>query len=145
MVFIAFLLGFFCGLSVLGLRAVFKNGFSLPLGEDEKYLLAAARAAEGHLVLRLDSGTSGTSLLLLKEFPNPRRLENTLQIETLLARKFLQPDVSGLPGQYTLTPLGWTRSQKLPAFPLQRLRPGASWFNSVSLKSGRLGRRKKPA
>ena len=142
MVFIAFLLGFVCGLSALGLRAVLKTGFHLPLGEDEKYLIAAARAAEGRLILTQGAGTSGTSLILLKEFPNPRRLENTLQVEKLLARKFIQPDGSGLPGHYTLTPAGSAQGRKLPDFPLKPLRPGASWFNSVSRRSGRLARRK---
>jgi len=140
MVFVAFLLGFACGLSLLGVRALLKRGIRLPLGEDEKYLLAAARAAKGRLILKLDSGNSRSSLLLLKEFPNPRRIENTLQIETLLSRKFIEPDSSGLPGRYVLTAAGWAQSKQLPEFPLQLSRQGA-WFNSISRSIGRIARK----
>lgn len=140
MVVIAFVLGLACGLSALGLAGLFRRGFRMPLGEDEKYLLAAARAAKGRLILKQDGG-SGSSLLLLKEFPNPRRIENTLQIETLLARKYLQPDASGIPGRYTLTTAGWALSQKLPEFPLQPVRSGATWFNSISRRPLRLPRK----
>jgi len=138
MVFVSFLLGLACGLAIVSLRSLFRNGFHLPLGEDEKYLLAAARAASGRLILKQDSGTSGTSILLLKEFPNPRRIENTLQIEKLLARKFIQADASGVPGRYTLTPAGMKCSRTLPDFPLQPVRPGSSWFNSISRRPVRL-------
>lgn len=140
MVLFAFILGFICGISILPLRTLLKNGFALSLSEDEKYLLSAARAANGRLILKQDQGTSGTPIILLKEFPNPRRIEAAGLIEKMVARKLIQLDISGVPGRYTLTSVGWARSQKLPDFPLQPIRPG-SWFDSISRKPPRIGRR----
>jgi hypothetical protein len=141
MVILAFALGLLCGLSVPWLRGAFRHGLRLPLGEDENYLLAAARAAKGRLILKLEAGSAPSSLLLLKEFPNPRRIENTLQIEKLLARNYIQPDPSGIAGRYVLTTRGWALSQKLPEFPLQPIRSGATWFNSISRRPVRLPRK----
>lgn len=140
MVLLAFILGFISGTSILGLRKLLKNGFVLSLSEDERYLLSAARAANGRLILKQDRGTSGTPIILLKEFPNPRRIEATGLIEKMMDRKLIQLDISGVAGRFTLTSLGWMKSEKLPEFPLQPIRPG-SWFDSVSRKPHRVVRR----
>jgi len=140
MILVAFLLGVACGLLLPRLRTLLKGGLRMPLGEDEKYLLRAARAAKGRLILKQASGSSGSSLLLLKEFPDTRRLENTMQIEKLLARKFIQADDSGKPGRFVLTSKGWAQSKDLPEFPLQPIRQGA-WFNSISRSLGRAARK----
>lgn len=128
---IPFFLGFLCGLlaSVIGWRL--KDHFQLTLKDDEKYLLTASRAAKGRLILRREQALTGETLLLLKEFPNPRRMEDQGQVERLLARKLLVPDPSGVPDRYLLTPKGRKRCEGLPAFPLQLVRQG-SWFNSIS-------------
>jgi len=140
MILVAFLVGVLCGLALRSLAPFLKGGFRLPLGEDEKYLLSAARAAKGRLILRQGRGSSSPSLLLLKEFPDTKRLENTMQIEKLLARKFIQPDDSGKSGRYVLTAKGWAQSKDLPEFPLQPIRQGA-WFNSISRSLGRIPRK----
>jgi len=137
---VVFLLGFSCGLVAMGLWQHFRQGFTPLLGDDEKYLLAAARAANGRLILKEDRGMSGTPILLLKEFPNPRRIEDKGLLEKLVGRRLIQVDGSGAAGRYLLTARGWTCSQKLPEFPLQPIRPG-SWFNSISRKPQRIVRR----
>lgn len=127
--FVSFTIGLLCGLSLGAVPWVLQRHGSLFLGEDEKYLLAAARAANGRLILRHDA--SGPSLLLLKEYPNPRRMEDQGQIQRLIDRKLLAEDPSGTPDRYVLTSAGRKASERLPEFPLQPVRQG-SWFNSLS-------------
>ncbi|MDP2877386.1 MAG: hypothetical protein Q8O00_14460 [Holophaga sp.] len=129
--FIPFTLGLICGLTLAAGLWLLRDRLLSPMGDDEGYLLAAARAANGRLLLRRDQASSGASLLLLKEFPNPRRIENRGQIKTLLDRKLLEPDPSGIPDRYVLTQAGQKRAERLPVFPLELVRQG-SWFNSVS-------------
>ncbi|MBK8791864.1 MAG: hypothetical protein IPN59_01705 [Holophaga sp.] len=137
---ISFTLGCLCGLAMGIGGCLLKGRLHNPLGEDEKYLLAAARAANGRLILRQEKASSGTPLLLLKEYPNPRRMEAHGQIDQLLKRKLLIPDPSGIPDRYQLTPAGRQRSEQLPEFPLQPVRQG-SWFNSISRPPQRFVRR----
>ncbi|HEX9080628.1 MAG TPA: hypothetical protein VF768_00030 [Holophagaceae bacterium] len=134
-----FVAGFACGLLAAA------GGWHLHKGiarfsEDEKYLLAAARAARGRLILKQDQGPSGNPILLLKEFPNPRPIQDKGQISRLMDRRLLQADASGIPGRFVLTPEGWRRTQKLPEFPLPLIRQG-SWFNSISRRPQRIARR----
>ena len=129
--FVSFFMGFLTGLSVGAGAWLLREHAPFGLKEDEKYLLAAAKAARGRLIIRRETASTGETLLLLKEFPNPRRIEDHQQIEKLLAMKFLVADPSGLPGRYTLTKVGAKRSDRLPDFPLQPVRAG-SWFNSIS-------------
>ncbi len=140
MVIAAFILGFLCGASLLALRPLLSGGRLRPLGEDEKYLLAAAGAASGRLILRQETAPGGPPLLMLKEYPNPRRMESRDQVQQLLDRKLITPDHSGVPGRYVLTPTGWTRAKRLPEFPLRPVRQG-SWFNSISRRPARALRR----
>jgi len=129
--FIPFTLGLLCGLAFAGGLWLFRGSFQSSLGDDESYFLAAARAANGRLILRRDRAASGAPLLILKEFPNPRRIENRGQIKALLARKLLAPDPAGIPDRYVLTQAGQKRAERLPVFPLEVVRQG-SWFNSIS-------------
>jgi hypothetical protein len=136
---VIFFVGFGCGLLAAW------GGFHLRqqlsrLGEDEKYLLAAARVARGRLIEKQDQGVSGTPILLLKEFPNPKPIQDKGQISRLVERHLLQADASGIPGRYALTPEGWRASEKLPEFPLPLVRQG-SWFNSISRRPQRVVRR----
>lgn len=133
---LAFLLGLLCGLSL----ALFRGGLEglmlalkHPLGEDELYLLCAARAASGQLILM--RGAPG-GRLILKEFEDPRLLENRGQIQRLLARRLIAPDPSGISERYVLTPAGWERLRRVPAPALKAVRRG-NWFNSVSGRTRR--------
>lgn len=136
---LAFLLGVLCGLSLALGRSSFR-GLMLrlknPLGEDELYLLCAARLAAGRLILM--KGAPG-GRLILKEFEDARPMENRGQIQRLLARQLIAPDPSGLSERFILTQAGWDRIRKLPAPPLQMVRKG-NWFNSVSGKQRRPAR-----
>ena len=131
---IPFFVGFLLGLSVISFRPLFK-AVSLrlrhPLGEDEKYLLRAARTAGGRLIVRREQVASGTHELVLKEFSDAPKMENLGQLECLLARAMMIPDSSGVPGRYVLTSRGWARVKSLPTLALPLRRTGA-WFNSIS-------------
>lgn len=133
---VAFLSGLLCGLALAFLRTGL-GGLLLklkhPLGEDELYLLCAARAANGRLILM--KGAPG-GRLILREFEDAKPLENRGQIQRLLARQLIAPDPSGISERFILTPAGWNRIRKLPAPPLQIVRKG-NWFNSVSGKQRR--------
>lgn len=136
---IAALLGFALGLVLGGWLVHARNRRATSLKDDEAYLLAAAHAAGGRLRIRRDVAPSGERLLVLKEFPNPRRILDRGQIGRLLAHGNLIQDPSGHEDHYRLTPLGLQRAQALPPFPLPRLRTGA-WFNSLSRTRRRIAR-----
>lgn len=101
------------------------------LSEDEKYLLAAARTAQGRLIFGTDPASADTTVLLLKEFTQHRSMENRGQVEGLLSRELIEVDDTGVPGRYVLTPKGWNRANKLPPLALVVSRQG-DWFNSIS-------------
>jgi len=135
-------LSFFSGLLV-GLSAAFL-GTSLkgwrirlhnPVGEEEKYLLAVARAAGGRLIAK-EERAGAEPLLILREVIDQRRLIAKGQMDRLLNRGLLNRDASGLPGRYTLSPEGWAFMKKVPPMDVEVRRAG-NWFNSIS------GRRKR--
>ena len=131
---ISFLAGLLLGLSALLLKPLLKAlglRFRHPLGEDENFLLRAARTAGGRLIIRKEQSSTGTHVLVLKEFADAPRIEQLGQVECLLARELMIPDSSGVSGRYLLTPRGWARVKSLPALALP-LRRSGPWFNSVS-------------
>lgn len=131
-------LGFLAGLLV-GLSAVFCRPLidrlllrlRHPLGEDEQYLLRAARTGGGRLIFRKDALTAVPPQLVLREFPEAKAMACHGQVECLLARKLVEADGSGVAGRYHLTSEGWATVKPLPALPLALKRTG-NWFNSVS-------------
>lgn len=106
------------------------------LGEEEEFLLAAARAARGRLIFQLDPTSPSTLMLQLREFPLQRQLENLGQVEHLVAQGLVCLDKSGSPERYVLTPKGWSRAEKLPVLPMVAARQGP-WYNSISPKPRR--------
>lgn len=137
--FISALAGFLAGLVVGALGWHWLGSRPRALKGDEAYLLAAAFAAEGRLRIRREAAPSGERLLLLKEFPNPRRMVDRGQVGRLLTLQLLAPDPSGLEDRYLLTAEGRRRAEALPPFPLPLTRPG-SWFNSISKPRRRVPR-----
>ena len=131
MVMLSFLLGLAIGLSAAFLGTSlqdWKIRLRNPVGDDEKYLLAVARAAGGRLIVKEDPGTP---ILALREVADPTRLVTRGQVDRLLNRSLLKRDASGLPGRYSLSPEGWAFVKHLPALPVEIRRAG-NWFNSIS-------------
>jgi len=142
MVVLSFVLGLLCGLCAVFVGSSFKGwGVKLrnPLGVDEKYLLTAARAAGGRLIVR-EEPENGLILLRLREVPGHPRMEKKEQMEHLLNRDLLKPDPTGLPGRFLLTATGWAFVKHLPALPVEVKRAG-NWYNSISRKPRPLTRK----
>ena len=129
-----FIGGVLCGLLAKACYPMVKDSLEkvvYRLGEDEKYLLAAARIAQGRLLFASDPGSADPPLLQLKEFPQERPIENLGQVERLFAQGLIEVDDSGVSGRYVLTLKGWNRANKLPPLALVVCRQG-DWFNSIS-------------
>lgn len=140
---VPFFIGFLLGLGVVFFKPLFKAiklRRQYPLGEDEHYLLRAARTSGGRLIVRKETSSSGTSVIVLKELPDARRLDNVGQLECLTARHLIIPDNSGVAGRFILTPQGWAKVKRLPALALPLRRTGA-WFNSISRQVKPLSKR----
>jgi len=142
-IILAFLIGLLLGISVIFIKPILKTQvlrIRHPLGEDEKYLLRAARTAGGRLIVRKELTSKGAYALVLKEFSDAPKMDYTGQVECLLARELMIPDSSGVAGRYIMTPHGWARVKSLPALVLPLRRTGA-WFNSISRRPGTLPKR----
>jgi hypothetical protein len=129
-----FMGGFLFGLAARACFPMVKDSLEkvfFRLGEDEKYLLAAARTAQGRLLFGSDPGSADTPLLQLKEFTQQRQIENLGQVERLFSQGLIEVDDSGVSGRYVLTLKGWKRANKLPPLALVVSRQG-DWFNSIS-------------
>lgn len=138
-----FLVGFLGGLTAVGLwhaGAVVIQAVRNRLGEDEIYLLNAARAAGGRLIFRYSPTAATTTTLQLKEFAQHRPMDNRGQVDRLVQLGYLVGDESGVAGRFHLTPQGWARVQKLPHIPLVAARQGA-WYDSISRRPARPMRR----
>jgi len=142
-VIVPFCIGFLLGLGVVffkPLLKLIKLRMQYPLGEDEHYLLRAARTSGGRLIVRKETSSTGASIIVLKELPDAKRLDNTGQLECLAARNLIIPDSSGVAGRYVLTSQGWAKVKHLPALALPLRRTGA-WFNSISRQVKPLSKR----
>lgn len=139
MFFMGFLVGLLCGLAAIMFRSSL-DGIVLrlryPLGADERYLLCAARATGGRLILKTEEPGVAPAVILIRDLPGHRYLQRRDQLERLLKRGLLAPDPSGIPGRFMLTPPGWAVIKKLPPLPMEGNSRG-SWFNSVSRKAVR--------